>query len=129
MEAVPQPPQQHGGAHVAAAPPPPAPRRVSAEAFLQGTTIAWGHLQLAERRAIRACCRAGRLQHDRLLAKLRVVLRDGAPPSSGPDPNRAPPPPSQLRTSLQGVVGRGARPQSLFMYFVERCNRQNEANL
>ncbi len=128
MEAAPQPPQ-HGGAYVATTPLPPATRPVSAEAFLQGTTIAWGHLQPAERKAIRACCRAGRLQHDRLLGELRVTLGDGAPLSSGPDPNRAPPPPSQLRASLQGLMGRGARPQSLSLSFVDWRNDENEANL
>ncbi len=114
---------------MAAAPQPLAPRPVSAEAFLQCTTVAWSHLQPAERKAIRACCWAGRLQHDRMLAKLRLFLGDGASLWRAPDPNRAPPPAPQLRASLQGVVGRGARPRSNFLYFPKRCNDQNEANL
>ncbi len=109
---------------------PDAGAHASAEAFLQGTTIAWSYLEPAERKAIRACCRAGRLQHDRMLGQLRVCLGRSVPGGSSLGPGATSPSPSQLHASLQAMVDRGARPQILRMAF-ENANDggQREAQL
>ncbi len=122
MEGSPPPTQQ-------VASQPPAVRHVSAESFLQGTTIAWGHLQPAERKAIRACCRAGRLQHDRLLGELRLSLGKSMPQRDGLDPGPLLPAPSQVLSSLLAAVGRGARPQLLELWFKDANDEQREAQL
>ncbi len=107
---------------------PPAPRHVSAEAFLQATTVAWGHLESEERKAIRATCRAGRLQHDSLLTHLQLTLgSDGMRQwYDDDDPNEAP---ERLRASLQAVVGRGARLRSLSVSFMDPCVERKEDQL
>ncbi len=119
------------GALPAAAPqqqPTASPRHVSAEAFFYATCVAWAHLQPAERKAIRASCRAGRLQHDSLLLDLRLTLGTSSP--DGP-PSQDPtiPEPHQLRTSLHGVLGRGARLQSLAVRFGDSKDGRREAQL
>ncbi len=107
---------------------PAALRHVSADAFLAATCIAWSHLQPAERKAIRACCRAGRLQHDRLLSHLRLTLGPSSPDGSS---SQAPTilEPHQLRDSLHGVLGRGARLQSLAVRFGDSRDGRREAQL
>lgn len=100
----------------------PAARHVSAEVFLQATSLAWGHLRREERKAIRASCRAGRQQHDRLLCGLRLKLGRVTP--QGEEFKPLPP---ELRSSLQAAVGRGARPQSLTLRFKdERDDRRKD---
>ncbi len=114
---------------------PPSARRVSPEAFLQATCIAWGLLAPAERKAIRTTCRSGRLQHDSLLTHLRVTLGhvcakqpvEGAPsqrPRTWPSPT-----PSQLEGVLRAVVSRGARLLSLTVWFKDGNDEQREAKL
>ncbi len=110
-------PHQLGQGTATYKPHGPAPRPASAESFLAATCIAWGHLQPAERKAIRACCRAGRLQHDGLLTDLRLKFGNGRPRR---DDYEAPMS-SQLRSSLLGVVGRGARLRSLAISFNDPC--------
>ncbi len=98
--------QHEAGSRPDASEQPDASAHASAEAFLQGTTVAWSYLQPAERKAIRACCSAGRLQHDRMLAELRLGSSSCSLPSPG-----------EVRGSLQAVVGRGARLQALVARF------------
>ncbi len=109
----------------------PAAARVSAEAFLQAACIAWGRLQPAERKVIRACCRAGRLQHDRLLCDLRLTLGSGPALQQG---NREPSTtmqatPQQIKASLHAAMGRGARLQSLSVRVKEGADGHREAQL
>lgn len=107
------------------APQPPAPRHASGEAFFQAIAVAWGHLQRYERKAIRATCRAGRLQHDSLITHLRMRL--GGDTEVYGDPSQSPP---RLRALLQAVLGRGARLQVLTVCFSETSfEGQEEAQL
>ncbi len=108
-----------------------APRHVSAEAFLQATTVALGHLESKAQKAIRATCRAGRLQHDRLLTHMRLTLGrethlEGSP---GGAASQGPSTPQQLLESLHAAVGRGARPQSLAVCFRDHADGRREAQL
>lgn len=70
--------------------------------------IAWEHLQPAERKALRATCRAGRLQHDGLLSELRLTLGCGGSPEEHSNGNERhegkdeEPSPPQLRTRSMG---------------------------
>ncbi len=122
------------GARPAAGTKPPAARHVSTEAFLQATCIAWHILGAAERKAIRACCRSGRLQHDSLLTDLRISLGyhppndacdgESAEPAGDPSPT-----PAQLRGSLQGVVSRGSRLHSLTVTLRNSRDELREAQL
>ncbi len=107
-------PQQPEQRIAACRPHGPTPRPASAESFLAATCIAWGHLQPAERKAIRACCRAGRLQHDSLLTDLKLTLGMS---SALEEHNYSAPTLSELRASLEAVVDRGARLQSLTVQF------------
>ncbi len=105
---------------------PAATRRVSPEAFLRGASIAWAHLQPKEQKAIRATCRSGRQLHDRLTTHLRVTL--GRDPAQRERQQHQPSPP-ELRTSLGAVVRRGARLQSLTVWFRNAQDRQREPQL
>ncbi len=91
--------------------------RIPLETFLQVTTILWKHLQAPERKAIRSSCRGGLQQHDRLLDDLHITLGPDTGHGEGePDPWHSPPP-HQLRTSLQAVLGRGTQLQTLAIFF------------
>ncbi len=117
-------------ATMSSARPTAGPCHVSSSAFLAATCVAWAHLQPAERKAIRASCRAGRLQHDSLLVDLRLTLGTASPDSStGNATNLTNPEPNQLRSSLHGVLGRGARLQSLAVRFRDSKDGQREAQL
>ncbi len=121
-------PRRTAASHVPSRTTRHVPCHVSADAILAATCIAWEHLQPAERKAIRACCRAGRLQHDSLLSHLRLTLGPSSPDGSS---SQAPtiPEPHQLRSSLHGVLGRGARLQSLAVRFGDSKDGQREAQL
>ncbi len=103
---------------------PPTCCHVSSEAFLQATTVAWGHLQKAERKAIRATCHSGRLQHDRLLTHLHLTLGDVT--QQYDDPSQCP---HRLRASLQAVIRRGARLRCLSLCFMDPCDEWNEGQM
>ncbi len=105
---------------------PEAARRVSPDAFLRGASIAWAHLQPEERKAIRATCRNGRQLHDRLITDLRITL--------GPDQREGQaqqhqPSPLELRVLLGAVVWRGARLQSLRVWFRSPIDGRRQAQL
>ncbi len=104
---------------------PAAARRVSPEAFLLGVSTAWAHLQPEERKAIRAACRNGRQLHDRLTVDPRITL--GRDP--GPREQQHQPSPTELRSSLGALVRRGARLQSLTVWFRDAKDSQREAQL
>ncbi len=118
---------------------PPAARQVPADSFFQATRIAWEHLRPAERKALRTTCHTGRLQHDGLLSELRFTLGcGGSPEEDGNDKEghegekaepECPPSPSQLQTAIQGALSRGARPQSLTLWFSNRRDEQRRAQL
>ncbi len=129
--AGPQPRPGGGLSHPAAA------RRVSPDAFLRGASIAWAHLQPEERKAVRATCRDGRQLHDRLTTHLRIKLvyhkvqkRKAARGQQHGQQNQAPllsrP---GLRTSLGAMVARGARLQSLTVWFTGGLNDGRQAQL
>ncbi len=102
---------------------------VSSEVFVQGIAIAWRHMRSQERKAIRACCRAGRLQHDRMLSKLRLHLEGSNDPYPLLGCQRNVTSPAQLRTFMQAIVGRGASLQSLSLWFKDSCAGQGVAQL
>ncbi len=112
------------------APAGPAARHpVSSEAFLQAASVAWGHLRREERKAVRASCRSGRQQHDRLLCDLYLTLGHLHPHHLGVQPEQSPPSPPELRASLQAALGRGARPQELSLCFKDSHDGRREAQL
>lgn len=65
---------QPANPHAAGAAPPTSTGHASTDAFLQATCIAWGHLQPAECKAVRASCSGGLRLHDRLLTHLQLTL-------------------------------------------------------
>ncbi len=132
--AQPQPAQPHA----ARAAPPPSARHASTDAFLQATCTAWGHLQPADRKAVRASCRGGRLQHDRLLTHLQLTLGATRPQEAagaGYSNNNitssalGSPTADQIRASLQAVLARGARLGSLTICFTDDRDGRREAQM
>ncbi len=121
--------------------------QTSTDAFIQATCIAWQHLQPADRKAVRASCRGGRLQHDRLLTHLQLTLGATRPQEAidaGNNNNNyyknnnnenkitiahGSPAAGQIRTSLQGVLARGARLGSLAVCFTDDRDGSREAQL
>ncbi len=121
----------------------PGARLVSPEAFMRVVSVAWSHLKPPARKAIRATCRSGRLQHDSLLTDLRIVLGQGGPRKRGTpkavrqqqqrqqqqQEQQREPTPQELRASLQAVLGRGARLQALKVRFKDAKDDGRQAQL
>ncbi len=127
----------------AGAAPLPSARHASTDASLQAACTAWDHLQPADRKAVRASCRGGRLQHDRLLTHLQLTLgatrpQEAADAGYGNGHNNennminiahGSPTAEQIRASLQAVLGRGARLGSLAVYFTDDRDGSRDAQL
>ncbi len=109
--------------------PAAAARGVSPEAFLQGTSIAWAHLQPEERKAIRAACSSCRQLHDRLVIDLRISLGHDRAQHEEQRQHQHQPAPQELRASLGAVMRRGARPQSLTVRFRDTNDDGRQAQL
>lgn len=118
----------------------PCARLVSPEAFMRAVSVAWGHLKPPARKAIRATCRSGRLQHDSLLTELHIVLGEGGPRKKGAtkaarqqqqqeQQQQSEPTSQELRISLQAVLGRGARLQALKVRFQDGQDDGRQAQL
>lgn len=96
------------------------PSQVTEDVFLQACECAWNHLWPA-RTAVRATCRRGRTLHDRLLTRLQLRLHPGRMGPKDDDGNAVAaypaPTPDQLRHLVSRLLERGARLQSLALYF------------
>lgn len=105
---------------------PALPHCAFPDACLQGMSVAWGYLQPENRKAVRATCRDGRQLHDRHTTHLRLTL--GRDPGQR-EQQQQQPSLTELRASLDAVVQRGARLQSLTVWFRDASNGRRKAQL